>query len=158
MKQLPLFGVPGESVLGMTEDGFADHVQHCLREASAEGATEPVGNVRTYTLSQLIDLSSRLGIPFSSLVPVPSNGELVAQYGPEARHRGVFMTKTVVGHDDAIESSIAPMREQVKIMLQFDALEAITQPEMPLSQEEQQHLAVFRRRLQERLARFNEDM
>jgi len=141
----PLFG-DEHSVLNMGNDDFVQHVGNCL----FSGEDIQLYDIRRMTRRQLLDRALELGISLETLVPISMNTGLVGEFRKEARRR-VNILHVLDGNEGDVTDGA-----MVNLMLQFDALDAITQPESSLSAKEQQLLDEQRGRLQERLREMRE--
>ena len=145
----PLFGQPEQSVLGMSEDGLADHIARRFWEAATGGMEIPkqLDDVRTLARQQLLDIAWDLDVRLDEVVPLPRDERLAEEYADEVQRRGVIINTSSAGQE-------ASLLDHVRLMLAFDALEAITQPVQPLSPEQQELLLKRRRRYKEMLEEF----
>jgi len=143
---MPIFGGP-ESVYKISKEEFCQNIVDRLRAAEEKLGENTVDDVMTPTqyLSQLtkgelLKIAATLDIPLGQLIPLEVNDTVFAEFRTEAQDRKVAMI--------ANTGELSSDRANVRIMLQFDAIDAVCRPKII---NEIPSLIKYRERLHERL-------
>ncbi|MDD4628084.1 MAG: hypothetical protein PHE68_01680 [Candidatus Peribacteraceae bacterium] len=172
----PLFG-GGDSLLGMTRDQLCTHVVRLLNIATTLSDADAVAYCAEHTRAQLLELALDTNIPLNELIPfhLPLSGDIVSagmrewrdrggsashQHGVVSIHEtdgeGVMArsdgTSVLMSEEVAFEVAIVEPRSEeiVRLMLSYDALEAISAPPTPLTQKQAAFLQKTRRKLRDK--------